>query len=86
MQGLDDLLQGEKVTFIKMDIEGKEYYALMGAKEIIAIQKPRLAISVYHRTDDIIKIPALLLELVPEYKFCIRHYSILSNETILYAL
>ena len=82
---LDDLLQGEKVTFIKMDIEGEEYNALVGAKEIIATQKPRLAISVYHRADDIIKIPALLLELVPEYKFCIRHYSILSNETILYA-
>jgi len=84
-RALDDLLQGERVTFIKMDIEGEEYNALVGAKEIIATQKPRLAISVYHRPDDIIKIPALLLELVPEYKFCIRHYSILSNETILYA-
>lgn len=83
---LDELLQGERVTFIKMDIEGEEYNALMGAKEIIATQKPRLAISVYHKEDDIIKIPALLLELVPEYKFYIRHYSLLSNETILYAV
>lgn len=82
---LDELLHGEKVTFIKMDIEGEEYNALMGAKEIIATQKPRLAISIYHRFDDVVKIPELLLELVPEYKFCIRHYSLLINETVLYA-
>lgn len=82
---LDKFLRNEKVSFIKMDIEGEEYNALIGAKNIITEQRPRLAISVYHRNDDILKIPELLLELNPDYKFCMRHYSILTNETILYA-
>lgn len=82
---LDDVLGNEKITFIKMDIEGEEYNALIGAKNIIAKQKPRLAISIYHRNEDVFTIPQLLLELVPEYQFKIRHYSLLTNETILYA-
>ena len=31
---LDDLLKGEEVTFIKMDIEGAEVNALLGAEKI----------------------------------------------------
>lgn len=82
---LDEFLKGEKVTFIKMDIEGSEYDALKGASQIIIDQKPRLAISVYHKDDDIITIPQLLLSLRPDYKFFLRHYSLLSNEIVLYA-
>lgn len=82
---LDNAIGNKRVTFIKMDIEGEEYKALEGAKNIIEEQKPRLAISVYHKNTDIMNIPKLLLELVPEYKFIFRHYSILTNETILYA-
>lgn len=84
-QKLDAILQNERITFIKMDIEGEEYKAIKGAAQIITEQKPRLAISIYHRNEDIVTIPALLLELVPEYKFYLRHYSLLTNETILYA-
>ena len=82
---LDEFLKGEKVTFIKMDIEGAEYDALKGAASIIKEQKPRLAISVYHKADDIIRIPMLLLSLRPDYQFYLRHYSLLSNEMVLYA-
>ncbi len=82
---LDDVLDHEKVTFIKMDIEGAEHAALLGAKHIIESQKPRLAISIYHDVEHIISIPKLLLALNPAYRFFLRHYSILDNETILYA-
>lgn len=82
---LDDFLQGERVTFMKMDIEGAELDALKGAKRLIREQKPRLAISVYHKDEDIIEIPRLLIELRPDYKLDIRHYSLLLNETVLYA-
>lgn len=81
---LDDLIRG-KVTFIKMDIEGAELDALNGAERIIKTQKPRLAICVYHKPDDIYEIPSYLLSLVPEYKFIVRHYSSYSWETVLYA-
>lgn len=82
---LDEFLHGERVTFIKMDIEGAELDALKGAARIIKEQKPKLAISVYHKADDIIEIPKLIIEMRPDYKLYLRHYSLLSNEMVLYA-
>lgn len=82
---LDEILENERVTFIKMDIEGAEYDALKGAEKIIKEQKPRLAISVYHHPNHIIEIPKLLLEFRDDYKFYLRHYSLLANEVVLYA-
>ncbi len=82
---LDDFLKNERVTFIKMDIEGEEYKALEGARNLIKEQKPRLAISVYHRRDDIVRIPQLILSLNSDYRFYLRHYSMLANEIVLYA-
>lgn len=75
----------EPVTFIKMDIEGGEYNALVGAREIIKEQRPKLAISVYHNDDDLIRIPLLIHELVPEYKFYLRHHTPFNVDTVLYA-
>ena len=85
---LDEYLENEKepVTFIKMDIEGAELNALKGAEKIIKEHKPKLAISIYHKPEDIWEIPDLLLNFVPDYKFYIRHYSIAWIETVLYAI
>lgn len=82
---LDEFLKDEAVSFIKMDIEGAEYDALKGAARIISEQKPRLAISVYHKNEDIFSIPRLLLDLRRDYTFYLRHYSLITNETVLYA-
>ena len=77
--------QNEDVTFIKMDIEGAELKALQGAKNIILKNRPRLAISIYHKPLDIIEIPSYILSLIPEYKLYIRQYAADFTETILYA-
>lgn len=66
---MDEFLKNEKVTFIKMDIEGLEMKAIKGASKIIKEQKPRLAICIYHKPDDFVSIPALLLELRPVTSF-----------------
>lgn len=42
----------QKVTFIKMDLEGWELKALQGAKRHILEDHPRLAIAVYHHPSD----------------------------------
>ena len=76
----------ERVTFIKMDIEGAELEALKGCKNIIKQYKPKLAISVYHKAEDIIEIPQYIKQLVPEYRLYLRHYSNGHTETVLYAL
>jgi FkbM family methyltransferase len=73
-------------TFIKMDIEGSELAALRGAAETIKRNKPRLAICIYHKPEDITEIPSYILTLCPDYKFFIRHHSFGQNETVLYAV
>lgn len=76
----------EPVTFIKMDIEGAELEALKGAEETIKKYHPKLAICVYHKPEDIVEIPKYILELNPEYKLYLRHYSDNAGETVLYAV
>jgi FkbM family methyltransferase len=83
---IDEVCKGELVTFIKMDIEGSEYNALIGASDTIKKYKPKLAISIYHKPEDIIEIPKLLLNMNPDYKFWIRHYSMTWFDTVLYAV
>ena len=82
---LDDAVK-EKVTFIKMDIEGAEQKALLGAKDIIQRDKPKLAICIYHKENDLWDIPLLIKELLPEYKIYIRsYYDVMDEETVCYA-
>jgi FkbM family methyltransferase len=75
----------EKVTLIKMDIEGSEYKALIGAQKTIQKHKPKLAISLYHHGVDYFRIPNLIKEFVPEYKLAVRHHSRYHHDTVLYA-
>lgn len=83
---LDAYLGKEKITLIKMDIEGAEWKALQGARETIKSQKPKMAVCVYHRLEDIWKIPLFLKELVPEYKIALRHHArYWVSETVCYA-
>ncbi|MDE6744087.1 MAG: FkbM family methyltransferase [Lachnospiraceae bacterium] len=81
-----DRLIDKEVTFIKMDLEGSEYEALLGAEKMIKRSKPKLAICVYHKPEDIWKLPWLIYKFNPEYKFYMRHYSFSWSETVLYAL
>lgn len=81
---MDEEIQ-EKVTFIKMDIEGSEIPALNGAKNIILRDKPKLAICIYHKPDDLWKIPLMLKDWVPEYRMHLRHYGRRYYGTVLYA-
>ena len=83
---IDEVLNGDKATYIKMDVEGAEYKSLIGAQNTIKKYYPKLAISVYHKRDDIWKIPMLLLKYNPNYKFYLRMYSFTGNDTVLYAL
>lgn len=83
---LTDALKNEKVTFIKMDVEGSEVKALLGAEEIIKKQKPKLAVCVYHKPEHLWEVPLYIKKIVPEYKIYIRHHTPLEYETVCYAL
>lgn len=82
---LDEIIS-EKITFIKMDIEGSELEALKGAKNTIIRNKPKLAICIYHKMSDMYEIPLYIYSLRPDYKFYVRHYTTYACETVLYAV
>ena len=81
---LDDVLAGKRVTYIKMDIEGAEYEALLGARKLIMENRPRMAISVYHKFEDFVTLAALVLEMHPDYRIAYRHYGFDDLETVMY--
>ena len=76
--------QIEPPTLIKMDIEGAELDAILGAKNIITTYKPKLQICLYHKAEHVYTIPILLKDWVPEYKMFLGHHSQNWQETILY--
>lgn len=76
----------KKIDFIKLDIEGSEIEALLGAKNIISTFKPKLAISIYHKPEDLWEIPLLIKKLNPQYKLYMGHHSFSFFETVIYAI
>lgn len=72
-------------TFIKLDIEGSEKQALLGAKKIIQRSKPKLAVCVYHKPEDLYELLRLIKELNPDYNMFLKHYSPYIWDTVLYA-
>ncbi|MBE7091956.1 MAG: FkbM family methyltransferase [Clostridiales bacterium] len=62
----------KEFSFIKMDVEGQEANAVLGAKK--QIQKgAKMLISAYHRSEDIFEIPLLVHSINPNYKVYLRH-------------
>lgn len=82
---LDDCLINEPVDYIKLDVEGHEVAALAGAKQIIARDRPVLAIAAYHRWDDLWRIPLFIRSLVPDYRIFYRIHEHNTFESIFYA-
>jgi FkbM family methyltransferase len=86
---LDDYAHGRRlsrVDFIKMDIEGAEMDALDGAAKIIREFKPQLAISAYHKDEDLWEIPFKLKSLNPGYELFFGHHSPIRWESVFYAV
>ncbi|OGO90169.1 MAG: hypothetical protein A3F10_06385 [Coxiella sp. RIFCSPHIGHO2_12_FULL_42_15] len=83
---VDEVLQGAPVTLIKMNIEGAEIPALRGAAMSIARYKPKLGISIYHRSTDLWEIPFLVKELHSQYQFYLRQHDGGVIESVLYAV
>ena len=86
-RAVDNLLAGNPVTLLKMDVEGAEREALWGASRSIARYAPKLMISLYHRNEDIFELPLLVKRIKPRYRLFIRHLPYIPAwETNLYAV
>ncbi|MCM1136316.1 MAG: FkbM family methyltransferase [Clostridium sp.] len=67
----------EKPAFIKTDIDGAGTEALKGSEKIIKTFETKLAICIYHKPEDLFKIPILIKEMRGDYKIFIRQYEII---------
>jgi FkbM family methyltransferase len=80
---LDNLIN-EKVSFIKIDIEGWESMAIEGMRNHILNDHPKIAISVYHKVDDFWKIPEQVFAIRHDYDIYMRHYTEGTDETVMF--
>lgn len=62
----------KSADFIKYDVEGLEYEALIGSKRLIAECEPDLLVSMYHKSEDMYELPLLLKELNSNYSLILR--------------
>ncbi len=69
---LDSVFLGE-CDYIKYDVEGAEYEAILGSRETILREKPQLLVSLYHRSEDIYRLP-LLVKALGYSKLYLRRY------------
>ena len=82
---IDSILNGNRVSFIKMNIEGAEINALKGAKKSIKQWLPKMAISCYHRPSDLWQIPLLIRKMSKKYNLYLRQHDGGVIESVCYA-
>ena len=74
---IDCLARDNAPTYIKMDIEGQELAAIRGGADTIRHWSPKMLVSAYHRSEDLIALPEAILSINPEYKMYLRHFDCL---------
>jgi FkbM family methyltransferase len=86
VEAIDDVVGDRPVSFIKMDVEGAELASLVGARRTIERHRPRLAICLYHKLEDLITIPAWIRNVLPDSRLSLRVHTRHSQELVLYAV
>ncbi len=71
---IDTLFQVQKVSYIKIDVEGAELQALKGGMNTLKRNKPKLNLALYHRSEDIFTLPLLVHDINPGYKLYLRQH------------
>lgn len=66
---VDDLIGNAPITYLKADLEGFEAEMLKGAEKTIKRNKPKIAITAYHKENDANQIISLIKHFVPEYQY-----------------
>lgn len=72
--------------YLKFDVEGAEWEALKGCAQLLAGRRPLVALSAYHRPDDLWQLPLYLNRLKLDYVFSLRTRGEDGMDLVLYAL
>lgn len=84
---LDEVIEaGPAAIFLKFDVEGAELEALEGAQKLIRDSRPIIALSVYHKPDDLWQLPIKLNTMAPGYRFFLRTQGEDGMDVICYAI
>jgi len=73
LRSVDSILENERVSYIKIDVEGNEKQALAGAEKTIRKYMPKMKIAVYHRSGDLFDLPLLVNKISDKYSLYLRH-------------
>jgi FkbM family methyltransferase len=64
--------QGQRLDYLKADLEGAEVSMLRGAIETIRAYTPRIAVTTYHQREHAEQIAALLRDIHPDYHIYVK--------------
>lgn len=65
-----------QLNYLKLDVEGAEMDALTGAVRCIGRDKPKMAVSAYHKQEDLWQLICYIHSIRPDYEFSLRHYKV----------
>ena len=83
---IDDLLRGEPVNLVKLDVEGAEIETLKGMEGLAREQRPGLLVSAYHTPGHLHEIATLIDDWKLGYRFHLRVHEQNSFGVVLYAI
>ncbi|HZS54849.1 MAG TPA: FkbM family methyltransferase [Bryobacteraceae bacterium] len=83
---LDEIVAHHKPTFIKMDIEGAEPHAILGARTVLTQHQPVLAACVYHKSEHLWQLPSLIHSISRSHEIYLRRYAEDCWELVCYAV
>jgi FkbM family methyltransferase len=76
----------DRIDFLKADVEGSELALINGAVNSIRKFRPKMAISAYHKAEDIYLLPIHIKEICSDYKFFLRHHCFNTFELVCYCI
>ncbi len=83
---IDDVLHGEPINLLKLDVEGAEIETLKGMSRIIHDQRPNLLLSAYHTPGHLFEIADLIAGWQLGYRFHLRVHEYNTFGIVLYCL
>jgi len=86
--GLDEFVWEDlsgRVDWIRLSAGGCPHEVLEGASASLRERRPRLAVDLHHRPEDLWQLPIRLRELVPAYGLRLGHHSQGLDDTVCYA-